>query len=300
MIKLDRDGLSLCKIQGELFEKSITNVSTSSSIFIRRFMNSEIAKTFDSKDFLNDTISINGIYKELDAQFGKSKYGSTKFNGEVLFWIGYIYRYFSYTYDLSSKQVYKIIKPDELNEMYYVYHTFDCANAIERILEEKGICFDEDKLNDKLLSLIRNKAYENNISFNDSKANNYLFKGNNKTIFLKEAGGPNNDNVDNRYETLPLFYKDNIIGEVIFKKINDDNKELSILFTDDKYNNTEMKLVIINKALNYVNKKLDLKMVRLVIDANDNEVLKILDKQGFVKTNQNNNYAYLEKRMVCD
>ena len=299
MIKLDRDGLSLCKIQGELFEKSITNVSTSSSIFIRRFMNSEIAKAFDSKDFLNDTISVNGIYKELDAQFGESKYGSTKFNSEVLFWIGYIYRYFSYTYDLSSKQVYKIIKPNELNEMYYVYHTFDCANAIERILEEKGICFEEDKLNDKLLSLIRNKAYEKSISFKQHEVNNSLFKANNKPIFLKEAGANIIPNGDKKYEVLPIFYKDNLIGEVIFKKIDETISELIITFKNDKYNN-EMELVVINKAINYAKEELGLEMIRLAISKNNDAVLKILEKQGFVKTNQNNNYAYLEKRMVCD
>ena len=299
MIKLDRDGLSLCKIQGELFEKSITNVSTSSSIFIRRFMNSEIAKAFDSKDFLNDTISINGIYKELDAQFGKSKYGSTKFNGEVLFWIGYIYRYFSYTYDLSSKQVYKIIKPNELNEIYYVYHTFDCANAIERILEEKGICFDEDKLNDKLLSLIRNKAYEKSISFKQHEVNNSLFKANNKPIFLKEAGVEIIPNGDKKYEVIPIFYKDNLIGEVIFKKIDETISELIIAFKNDKYNN-EMELVVINKAINYAKEELGLEMIRLAISKNNDAVLKILEKQGFIKTNQNNNYTYLEKRMMGD
>ena len=299
MIKLDRDGLSLCKIQGELFEKSITNVSTSSSIFIRRFMNSEIAKAFDSKDFLNDTISINGIYKELDAQFGESKYGSTKFNSEVLFWIGYIYRYFSYTYDLSSKQVYKIIKPNELNEMYYVYHTFDCANAIERILEEKGICFEEDKLNDKLLSLIRNKAYEKSISFKQHEVNNSLFKANNKPIFLKEAGANIIPNGDKKYEVLPIFYKDNLIGEVIFKKIDETISELIITFKNDKYNN-EMELVVINKAINYAKEELGLEMIRLAISKNNDAVLKILEKQGFIKTNQNNNYTYLEKRMMGD
>ena len=299
MIKLDRDGLSLCKIQGELFEKSITNVSTSSSIFIRRFMNSEIAKAFDSKDFLNDTISINGIYKELDAQFGESKYGSTKFNSEVLFWIGYIYRYFSYTYDLSSKQVYKIIKPNELNEMYYVYHTFDCANAIERILEEKGICFDEDKLNDKLLSLIRNKAYEKSISFKQHEVNNSLFKANNKPIFLKEAGVEIIPNGDKKYEVIPIFYKDNLIGEVIFKKIDETISELIIAFKNDKYNN-EMELVVINKAINYAKEELGLEMIRLAISKNNDAVLKILEKQGFIKTNQNNNYTYLEKRMMGD
>ena len=299
MIKLDRDGLSLCKIQGELFEKSITNVTTSSSIFIRRFMNSMVAKEFDSKDFLNETTSINDIYRSLEEEFGKSEYGSIKFNSEVMFWIGYIYRYFSYTYNLSSKQVYKIIKPNELNELYYVYHTFDCANAIERVLEEKGISFEKEQLNDRLLAMIRSKTYEKSISFKQHDDNNYLFKANNKPIFLKEVGADIIPDDDKKYEVLPIFYKYNPIGEVIFKKIDGPISELIIVFTNDKYNN-EMELVVINKALKYAKEELDLEMIRIAISKNNDAVLKILVEQGFIKTNQDNDYTYLEKRMVCD
>lgn len=56
-----------------------------------------------------------------------------------MFWIGYIYRYFSYTYQKTSKQVYKIIKPKELRGLFLPYHTMDPAQAIERILEAKGL-----------------------------------------------------------------------------------------------------------------------------------------------------------------
>ena len=55
MIKIDSDGLLLCKIQAELFEKSSQFLKTSSLIFIRRFMNSKIAYELDNKDFLNNS-----------------------------------------------------------------------------------------------------------------------------------------------------------------------------------------------------------------------------------------------------
>ena len=54
------------------------------------------------------------------------------------------YRYFSYTYDLLSSQVYKIIKPKELRGLFLPYHTLDPSQAIERILEAKGLLLDED------------------------------------------------------------------------------------------------------------------------------------------------------------
>lgn len=60
-----------------------------------------------------------------------------------LYWIGYIYRYYSYTYEMSSVQVYKVVKPKELRGLFLPYHTMDPAQAIERILEAKNLIFDE-------------------------------------------------------------------------------------------------------------------------------------------------------------
>ena len=39
--------------------------------------------------------------------------------------------------------VYKIVKPKELRGVFLPYHTMDPAQAIERILEAKGILTDE-------------------------------------------------------------------------------------------------------------------------------------------------------------
>ena len=54
-------------------------------------------------------------------------------------WIGYIYRYWAYTYEKSSKQLFKYIKSEKLRNLYFPYHSLDPAQAIERILEAKGI-----------------------------------------------------------------------------------------------------------------------------------------------------------------
>ena len=60
-----------------------------------------------------------------------------------MYWIGYIYRYFVITYELTSMQVYKIVKPKELKGLFLPYHTMDPFQAIERILEAKGLFIDE-------------------------------------------------------------------------------------------------------------------------------------------------------------
>ncbi len=143
MKKIDSNGLILCDIQSLLFEESL-KLNCSSEIFVRRFMNSNIAISFDKKQILDDTLTINDIIDILEDEYGAFDYGSVKYTKNELNWIGHIYRYFSYTYDISSKQVYKIIKTKELKSLYRAYHTFDSAHAIERILEAKNIKFNED------------------------------------------------------------------------------------------------------------------------------------------------------------
>ena len=144
MKTIDKDGLSLCTLQGNVFASSLDNAECSSKIFMRRFLNSKVAREFDSSSILDGTMTIKDIFFELEEEFGKTSYGCEKYDKEVLFWIGYIYRYFAITYEFTSARVYKIIKPKELRELFLPYHTLDPSQAIERILEAKGLLLDEE------------------------------------------------------------------------------------------------------------------------------------------------------------
>ena len=139
MNKIDKDGLLLCEIQGKTFEISIENYTTGSEVFMRRFMNSQVAKEFDDLSILDTNIYEKDIMIRLDEEYGVSNYGKVRYTKNEMFWIGYMYRYFSYTYKKTSRQVYKIIKPKELRGLFLPYHTMDPAQAIERILEAKGL-----------------------------------------------------------------------------------------------------------------------------------------------------------------
>ena len=78
-----------------------------------------------------------------------------------MYWIGYIYRYFASTYEMSSAGVYKIVKPKELRGLFLPYHTMDPAGAIERILEAKGLFVDEEaelKRQYEIFRRIRNES----------------------------------------------------------------------------------------------------------------------------------------------
>lgn len=146
MKKIDNYGLKLCNFQAELFQKSLTETKCSSKIFIRRFMLSDLAKRMDKNGFLFDATDHSDALHELEAQYGPSDYGKFKFGREEIYWTGYIYRYWTYTSGKSSKQIYHFIKPEELQKLYFPYHSLDPEAAIERIKESKGF-YDIDEIN---------------------------------------------------------------------------------------------------------------------------------------------------------
>lgn len=139
MTRLSPTDLDLCAMQGSLFEKSLEMCSCSSAVFVRRFMNSRLATRFDEGSLLFESTTFESLFDEIDAQYGPSSYGSGRFGAEALYWMGYLYRYWSEAFGLSSKRVYKIIQARELNSLYYAYHSLDPAQAIERICEAKGV-----------------------------------------------------------------------------------------------------------------------------------------------------------------
>ena len=144
MKKINKDGLLLCELQATAFENSADKIDSSSEIFIRRFMNSKIAKRLDNESILESNIQANDILQLVNEEYGVSNYGSIKYTHNELYWIGYVYRYFAITYELTSVQVYKIVKPKELRSLFLPYHTMDPSQAIERILEAKGLLLDEN------------------------------------------------------------------------------------------------------------------------------------------------------------
>ena len=139
MNNIDEMSLKLCKLQAEVFAASALEADCSSLIFIRRFMNSQVAQRMDSGGFLFEACDLKQIFEEIAVEFGESSYGKVKYSAEELYWIGYIYRYWACTYQKMSKQVYRIIKPKELRDLYYPYHSLDPTQAIESILEAKGM-----------------------------------------------------------------------------------------------------------------------------------------------------------------
>ena len=120
-------------------------MDSSSEICSRRFIRSKIAKSLDNESVLERNIQASDILQLVDEEYGATDYGSVKYTHNEMYWIGYLYRYFAFTYELSSAQVYKIVKPKELRGLFLLYHTMDPAQAVERILEAKGMILDENR-----------------------------------------------------------------------------------------------------------------------------------------------------------
>ena len=163
MRELNRDAKIMIAMQARLFEESVDEVKTSSEVFVRRFMNSNVAREFDSSAILDDTKSNKAIFYEIEEEYGTSTYGSVKYNKNVMHWCGYLYRYFSFTYELSSKQAYKLLPLKYVSGTYEAYHTMDVGSAIERLLEAKEIDLSKEAMLRKGVEYLKRRQEQESI-----------------------------------------------------------------------------------------------------------------------------------------
>lgn len=144
MKTIDSVGLLLAKYQADLFEKTVDYLSCSSSYFYKKFAFSKLARRMDNKAFISEALDIEGALDELKKE-ASYEVGYIKAPRAVMAWIGYLLRYWSYTYEISTKQIYKYIKFEELCRLYEAYHSLDIEEAIIRINEAHDIKYLGDK-----------------------------------------------------------------------------------------------------------------------------------------------------------
>ena len=119
MKKMDPFGLKLCSYQAALFEASVRAAECSSAVFIRRFMNSDLAKRMDKPGFLFESLDVKAAIGEAEAQYGASSCGTEKYSPEEMHRIGSLYRYWAYTAERSSRQCCKTVKPGMLRKLFF-------------------------------------------------------------------------------------------------------------------------------------------------------------------------------------
>lgn len=127
-----------CAMQAKLFEASTEASEDSSAAFIRRFMNSNVAKRLDDNGYARESSTIEQTIHEVDAEYGSTPYGSKKYSRSEMHWMGYIYRYMCFAAEMTSKKAYRLIGARELRALYQPYHSLDPEQAVERVLEAHG------------------------------------------------------------------------------------------------------------------------------------------------------------------
>lgn len=129
MDKLQR---KLCDVQGKIFELSCKDEYDSKE-FITKFMKSDIARGLD--DDYNRAQWAGEAYLYGDFADNNSISKGVVFDKEILYWIGYIYRFWHYYTRESSKTILKQAGPATMCENYYMFHTMDPVIAIQNLKE---------------------------------------------------------------------------------------------------------------------------------------------------------------------
>ena len=127
--------LKLCDIQGRLFELSVERQLRSTS-FIKTFMNSETAKALDSTYNRMQWAGEEYLLEEIvEAAGDKVSKGGEIYSKDLIYWIGYIYRYWHYYTKESSKAIYKQAPVETMKSNYLMFHTMAPEVAIEELKE---------------------------------------------------------------------------------------------------------------------------------------------------------------------
>ena len=127
--------LKLCDIQGRLFELSVERQLRSTS-FIKTFMNSETAKALDSTYNRMQWAGEEYLLEEIvEAAGDKVSKGGEIYSKDLIYLIGYIYRYWHYYTKESSKAIYKQAPVETMKSNYLMFHTMAPEVAIEDLKE---------------------------------------------------------------------------------------------------------------------------------------------------------------------
>lgn len=266
MKKLDSNEYYICRLQGKIFEASLSKFDGGSPLFIKRFLCSNIAKAFDDKSILFSTVYVDDAIDLIEKEYRTSSYGRTKYAPNELYWIGYFYRVLCFYYGISSKAVYKIAPPSKMRSFYDIGHTFDPEEAAKRFLDDKDI---DANFTSRGVMLL--KRY------------NYLHKlesmiGSKVKVYIDRPIGYNHDGIefslnygyikeltalDDEYQDAYILGIDEPIKEcegkviAIINRKDDIEDKLVVTISDNEYSNEE-----INRLVDFQEKYFKHKIIR--------------------------------------
>ena len=132
---MDALQLKLCDIQGRLFELSAQK-NYGSAAFVKAFMTSNTAKELDSRYNRMQWAGEEYLLEEVASTAGDALITNGEiFSNDVLYWIGYIYRYWHCYNGEDSAKIYKQAPVETMKRNYMMFHTMDPILAIEDLKE---------------------------------------------------------------------------------------------------------------------------------------------------------------------
>ena len=127
--------LQLCDIQGRLFKLSARK-GISSAEFIKVFMKSATAKALDSAynqmQWAGEEYLLEEVIDEAGDRFEKP---GEVYAEELIYWIGYIYRYWHYWTEESSKEIHKQVSAKVTKQNYERLYAMTPEEVIEVLKE---------------------------------------------------------------------------------------------------------------------------------------------------------------------
>ena len=157
MRQFDHNGLLLAEYQGKLFEKS-SELNCSTGVYIRRFLHSNLLKKLDTNNPAALSLDVREGNESILEQFGGSDYGKVKYSKSALFWMGYMYRYISYTREQSTKFIMKLFNYKQMNDVYYSFHTQDPEWCVQSLLEINNLTENIFDNNIRLKEIMKEKG----------------------------------------------------------------------------------------------------------------------------------------------
>ena len=133
--------LKLCDIQGRLFEL-FADVEYSAESLVKAFMTGEIAKNLDSEYNRFQWAGEEYLLAEVADCAEISKNGAV-FDKEVLYWAGYLYRFWHFFTGEDSKEIYKQASAETMSRNWLMFHTLTPEIAIDNLIEiyrQKHFC----------------------------------------------------------------------------------------------------------------------------------------------------------------
>ena len=132
---MDELQLKLCDIQGRLFELAAEK-GFPGTAFVTVFMTSDTAKELDSRYNRMQWMGEEYLLEEVLSHAGdKLSGGGEVYQKDVMYWIGYLYRYWHYCTGEISAKIMRQAPPATMKRNFLMFHTMDPVIAIEDLKE---------------------------------------------------------------------------------------------------------------------------------------------------------------------